>query len=562
VANGARGAAALVAALASVALLAAVPSPRDTTTYIDTTATATVDFPPDRLFVAVDVESEAGAATTIGPADLDAAVARLTATGIPATSVLKRYVTTADPRWKQISTDLDPRPYGIVLLVFPKPSRTALTTLTGQTLPAAFERPLGSDTFAEVGGAWYGLDDCRRLRVAARKGALALARARGERLARIAGFTLDTSGGVRAEAGAPDNEPDPGEQNYVCGRDALPDVPPPQIHPTETGVAHDGYAEDESTIAVGWPTLPLGEPPPLVLPKDVTSLGTEQDVAATPAPLAPGTLRSSASLSAAGVAPASACAYDRALAGALALALQRAAVAGRATGLVPDHPLRIADAANYRALCPSHAPADPAPVARIDETFAAAGSPNRWGNAHLEASGSARVRVPADVARFAATLPASVAFDDVVRALAAAGVKTSALRPLPGATNGVEGYVGHPTAAAMQSLDRALAGLIPAGSATVRAYDYAVDDCAALSERAVREAVGAARTSAQAEAARRGAHLRAVVAVDAGPIRERNCGPRVLEALPLLPEAAAAAAAPSTDAAVTADATVRLLFSL
>ncbi len=550
-------------ALATVVLCAAAPPPSDTTTFVQTTATAAVRFPPDRLFIAIDVEAETDAPNTVGNADLDAAVKRLAQHGIAATSVVKRYVTTPEARWRRVTTDLDPRPYGIVLIALARPAPGELVTLTEQTLAAAFEKPLSDGTFAEVGGAWYGLDDCRRLRVAARKGALALARERGEHLAQAAGFTLDASGGVRAAESGVDDSPDESDRSYVCGRSAFPDVPPPQIREPVPEAARSGFAEEESTITVGWPTLPLGAPRPITLPKDLTSLGTDDDPAdPSSGPLQPGTLRASGSVSSADVAGGSGCPYDRALSGALALALERAAIAGRGVGLVPDHPLTIVDETEYRSPCPAHGPAEAAATARIGETFAAAGQPSRFrAPAHLEASGTAELRVPADRARFIATLKSNADWETTVRALSSAGADPATLHALAGATPTIEGFVPHPTAATMQALDGAFASLSVPGTTPARAFAYAVDDCSALNERVLRGATESARDAARAEAQRRGVRLRTVTAVEAGPVRIRNCGPRVLEKLALDPPAAPAPGA-TPDPVVTASGAVRLLFSL
>jgi uncharacterized protein YggE len=560
VASPSRAARAL-ACFATLALCAAAQPVRDPTTFLETTATATVAFPPDRLFVAVDVESEAGVQTPIGNADLDAAVKRLRDAGIPASAVAKRFIATADPRWKRVEADLDPRPYGIILLVFPKPSPAAPATLTGVTLPAAFGEPLGTNTFAEVGGAWYGIDDCKRLRVAARKGALALARARGATLAAAAGFVLDISGGLRSETAATDAGTDEGAQSYVCGRDAQPDLPPPQIHLAGADASRGGLAEEESTITVGWPTLALARPRPLPLPSRVTSLGTVDDApSASPEPLSPGTVRASVALSSGDVEPGAGCSYDRALRGALALALARAAFAGRAVGLVPDRPLRIVDATDYRALCPARGPAAPAPAARIDETFSAAGFPSGSASAHLEARGTMELRVPADRGRFVAQVTTGVPWPEAARRLAAAGAESSSLRAISGGSPIVEGFVAHPTPAVMRALDAALTDLAEPSTSPSRTFLYALDECSAIDQRIVRGAVDAARAAARADASRRGARLRAVVAIDAGLVRVRHCGPHVLDRIDI-PQAAATAP-PSTDASVTADGAVTLQYSI
>jgi uncharacterized protein YggE len=559
------------AAVVAVALCGVAPPANDATTYaeteattfVETTATATAHVPPDRLFIAIDVEAEADAPNVVGDADLDAAVKRLEQHGIAAASIVKRYVTTADPRWRRVTTDLDQRPYGIVLLVIARPGPGALVALTERTLTAAFEKPLSDGTFAEVGGAWYGLDDCRRLRLAARKGSIALARERGEHVAQAAGFTLDVPGGVRAaESGVDDAGHDEGGQSYVCGRNALPDVPPPQIREPEPEAERNGFVEEESTITVGWPTLPLGNPRPIALPKNLTSLGWDGDPGDTrSAPLQPGTLRALGAVSSADVAGGG-CAFDRAVSGAIALAQQRAAIAGRSVGLVPDHPLTIVDETEYRTTCPARGPAEPPETARIGETFAAAGEPNRFRTpAHLEASGTTELRVPADRARFVATLKTDADWDATVRQLSSAGVDPATLHARAGATPTIEGFVPHPTAATMQALDVALASLSAPGTTPARTVAYAVDDCSALNERVLRGATEAARNAARTEAGRRGVRLRAVTAVDAGPVVIRNCGPRVLERLALEPPGAPAPGA-AVDPTVTANGTVRLLFSL
>jgi len=552
--------------VAALALCAAAPAPpADTTTFVETTATATVAFPPDRLLIAIDVEAEADAPDTIGDADLEATVKRLAAHGIPATSVVKRYITTAEARWRRVTTDLDQRPYGIVVLAISHPAPDSLVTLTERTLPAALEKPLSDSTFAEVGGAWYGLDDCRRLRVAARKGALALARERGEHLAQAAGFTLDASGGVRAaEAGVEDTGRDDDDQGYVCGRNALPDVPPPQIHEPVPESARKGFAEEESTITVGWPTLQLGNPRPISLPKNLTSAGANDDLAdAAPTPLQPGTLRATGAVSSADVGGGGSCPFDRALAGALALALQQASIAGRGVGLVPDRPLTIVDQTEYRSACPSHGPAQSPQTARIGETFAALGGPNRFrAPAHLEASGTIALRVPADRARFVATLTSTADWETTVRQLTGAGADPATLHALAGATPTIEGYVPHPTAATMQALDNALTSLSSPGTTPARTFAFAVDDCSALNERVLRGATEAARNSARAEAGRRGVRLHAVSAIEAEPVLIRNCGPHVLDKIALDPPAPPAPGAAGTDPSVTADGGVRLLYSL
>ncbi len=556
---------ALPAVVAAVALCAAAPEPpSDAPTFIETTATATVSFPPDRLFIAIDVEAEADARDTVGNADLDAAIKRLTAHGVPATSVVKRYVTTPEARWRRVTTDLDQRPYGIVLVAISHPAPDSLVTLTERTLPAAFEKALNDSAYAEVGGAWYGLDDCRRLRVAARKGALALARERGEHLAQAAGFTLDASGGVRAaEAGVEDAGRDEDDQGYVCGRNALPDVPPPQIHEPVPEGARKGFAQEESTITVGWPTLALAEPRPISLPKNLTSLGTDADAAdGSRAPLQPGTLRATGAVSSADFGGGG-CPFDRALSGALAQALQRAAVAGRGVGLVPDRPLTIVDETDYRSPCPTRGPAQTPETARIGATFAALGAPGRFRTpAHLEASGAVALRVPADRARFVATLNSTADWETTVRQLTGAGVDPATLHALAGATPTIEGDVPHPTAATMQALDNALTGLSAPGSTPARTFVFAVDDCSALNERVLRGATDAARNSARAEAGRRGVRLHGASAIEAGPVLIRNCGPHVLDKIALDPPATPAPGAAGTDPIVTADAAVRLLYSL
>jgi uncharacterized protein YggE len=403
------------------------------------------------------------------------------------------------------------------------------------------------------------------LRIAARKGALALARERGEHLAQAAGFTLDASGGVRAaESGVEDLAREDNGEGYVCGRDALPDVPPPQIHEPVPEGARDGFAQEESTITVGWPTLPLGQPRPIPLPKNLTSLGSDEAAAdASPAPLQPGTLRATGTVSSADVGGGGGCRFDRALSGALALALQHAAIAGRSVGLVPDHPITIVDQTEYRAPCPANGPAATAETARVGETFAALGEPSRFRTpAHLEASGTMQVRVPADRARFVATLTSTADWEATVRQLSGAGADPATLHALAGSTPTIEGYVPHPTAATMAAIDNALTSLSAPGTTPARTFAFAVDDCSALNERVLRGATEAARNSARAEASRRGVRLRAVAAIEAGPISIRNCGPHVLDKLALDPPAALAAGSAGTDPSVTADGAVRLLYSI
>jgi uncharacterized protein YggE len=559
-------------ALAAAAVLIAA-APRlapvriDTaSTIVETTATATVQFPPDRLFIAVDVEAEAGAPVAIDEKKLDLAVARITAAGIPASAVLQRYVTTAPARWRRISTDIDTHPYGIVLLQFPKPARTALVTLTEHTLTAAFEEPLDDDSFAEVGGAWYGLDDCRRLRIAARKGALALARERGELLARAAGFVVDAAG-VRAAATAESAGTDSPEsaQSYLCGRNTLPDVSPPQLHTSIAASELNGFVEEESTMTVDWPTLPLVAPRPLTVPNRLSSLGDAvDDDDAQPAKLVPGTVRAIVSVSAADVTGGSGCTYDRALGAALAVATRRAASAGRTVGLVPDRPLTIVDETDYRGACPAHGPIEGPETARVAESFTVIGARRRPGTeTYLEARGTARVGVPAERARVVAavTPAAGIGPSDAVARLVAAGVEKTTLHVSGGSSLAIDGYVVHPTAALMTAIDAALVALAPAGTPPARTFAYALGDCSALNERVLRAAVSAAQSSGRADAAARGAHLHGVSALEAGPIHVRNCGPHVLEQLPLTPQAGPPVA-PDTTAAVTADAGARLLYAL
>jgi len=553
---------------------------RPAATIVGVQAAARAVATPDRLYVAVDVATEGGApaSSTVTPLDVARALARIESAGVPASAVVRHIVTPVQALWLRDEPDISNRPYGVILLRFEHPAPGQLQKIRDTILRDAFRDNLRDGVYAEAGGAWYELDDCNSVQNASRNAAMQLARDAAVRLAAAAGYVLDAAH-LKSQPLPEGDSHDPGraESAFLCGAATLPDLPPAGVEPVLGETELRGYVDDETSISTYWPALELAHPDEIpVPPATLTSFRTMES---TPRqPLQDGTLAISVSLAASDVPSRHGCPDDVALPYALGLALQRAHLLGSLVGLNPVQPVALVDPAVHRARCSAPDVALGPPSVGVIETFSASGGGHAPVRRRLVSEGRTWIAVPADRARIVAhflpgpgitSLPAA---GDIQRELGAAGLDAASIRIASSATEvEAHGFLLHPNRPAMARIATVLDSLAAASKAQLtRSVDYAVDDCYALDERVLRSAVLTANARAKLQTSEQHVHLGHVIAVqDEGIEPERNCGPRVLEKLPLavVPPTTAvtpvtATPAPFADPLAYASGSVKLVYRI
>ena len=538
------------ACAAAVALLGTALEPVPT---VRVAGTATATQTPDRLFVAVEISSLDGA---VGPpvseSDVADLLTRLYDEQIPASAVVAHYVTRPSPAWLRRGASRDPRPYGVVLLRFDRPDARRLATIR-RTIPNAFATPPRDGLDVNADDAWYGLDDCTHLQATSQALALGVARRAAAPLAAVAGLVDEDPTDVRVDASN-------AARAYLCGRTAMPDVPPPSLHVPVGAHELAGRVAEESTVALTLPALQLVRPPPPPPPPaHPTSL--RPPALALDGALRPGTLAASVAVAAADVGAGGDCNATGAVPAAFGLAWRRASLAGAAFGLAPGRTITAVDATPHRAVCPPAGPdADPAGTV-VALTFAARPAPRD--RPALDVRGRAEIDVAADRAlvsvHFAKPQTGQIDAADVSATLAAAGADTRMLTVDGSDPMTVTATVAAPTARSMTRLGAAVDALADryAIAFVRRGAAFAVDDCTAPEERVLRAAAADARTRARRLAAARHVRLaEAVAARDDGLAAETYCGPGVLTRLDpvTLATSQAAFATPAVSFAATVDA--------